>query len=181
MALYFLVGPSGIGKSTTLDKLIFNYSIKGKKLDCLLKEYLGIPSVSEYLSKEQEQTFFIKSFDAIQHYRKKINTNEDFVIDVGAGSLEYKPGHTWFANQNLISLIGEPGIIWKTSEREKHYLHLPPEDRLSTYTDREYTQRIDLYNSAKLRIDVTPEGRERLSEEEIANQIYSYISSQIAT
>ena len=146
MAKFLLIGPSGVGKSTTLNKLIMDNSIEIYDLDCLIKENVGVDSVSDYFTRYGNENYFNKSKEII----KKLSRDKNIIIDVGAGSIDFLGGHQWYKDQNTIVLTGNPDIIYYRSDRQ----HFHP--TLDLYKSREFSQvRQKLYNNSKHIIDVT--------------------------
>jgi shikimate kinase len=77
MTKFLLIGPTGIGKSTALKKLLKDNSIEIYDLDCLVKENVGAQSLSKYLKDFGDENFFNKSKDVIESIEREKNVQAD--------------------------------------------------------------------------------------------------------
>ena len=161
MPKFLLIGPSGVGKSTSLKILATDNSIEIYDLDCLIKEKVGASSISKYLTDFGNENFFNKSKAAIENtFREKI-----VLIAVGAGSIDFVGGHKWYKEQNTIVLTGNPDIIYERSDRKQFH------PTLDGYKSSEFSAvRQRLYNNSKYNIDVT-----ELTPEQVAEKIGTII------
>lgn len=163
MTKFLLIGPSGAGKSITLKKLLSDNSIEIYDLDCLLKESLGVDSLSDYFKKFGNENFFNKSKEIIEN----LKGDKNILIAVGAGSIDFLGGHQWYKDQNTIVLIGNPDIIYSRSNRQRFH------PTIDIYKLREFSiYRQNLYNNSKYIIDVT-----YLNPDEIAGKMLILIKN----
>lgn len=146
MTKFLLIGPSGVGKSTTLEMFATDSSVNVFDLDEMIKNDAGITSISKYFSDFGNQNFFNKSKEAIENlYSDKVA-----LIAVGAGSIDYIGGHQWYTNQNTIVLTGDPEKIYYRSDRQRFH------PTLNGYILSEFsTVRQELYANARHHVDVT--------------------------
>lgn len=163
MKKFLLIGPSGIGKSTTLEYLRFDSSIETVDLDCLMSEKFRTDNIVNYHDKYGKFNFFIKSKELIEGINKNVNV----LIAVGCGSFSYTGGHKWFLDQNTICLTGDPHILYFRSNRFESYT------TLKKYKSCEFSKnRQRLYNNSKHLIDVT-----NLKAVEVAKRIQVIIKT----
>ena len=163
MTKFLLIGPTGIGKSTALKKLLKDNSIEIYDLDCLVKENVGAQSLSKYLKDFGDENFFNKSKDVIESIEREKNV----LIAVGAGSINYVDGHQWYKDQNTIVLTGNPDIIYFRCDRQNFH------PTVELYKEREFSSvRQKLYNNSKFIIDVT-----NLTPDEVAEKISEIIKT----
>ncbi len=164
MHKFLLIGPSGIGKSTALEKLAKDDSIEIFDLDILLEKQAGM-NLTKYYAELGHQRFFEKSKEIIE----SLCSEKNIVIAVGAGSIEFEGGHAWFNSQNTIALIGEPKTIYERSNRKMYH------PTFDSYSSFEYSPtRRALYKSSKYKIDVT-----KLNEDAVPKKIAEIIAPHI--
>ncbi len=99
--MFLLVGPSGVGKSTALNKL------KDEKFHCFnlddeIKKETG-KDLTELLG--EGNLFLEKSKEIICAIEKRFVEKDFLLIDVGAGSTNKKESYNYFLEKNLIYLI----------------------------------------------------------------------------
>lgn len=147
MAVHLLIGPSGVGKTTACQLVSKKNIIKIYDLDKELKVRLDGGSVSNYLSQNGDENFFKFSKSTIEDIE---NDNTDAIIVIGAGSINWEPGHEWYASKKLITLIGDPEILYDRGNRQVHH------PTLDSYLSTEFNSaRLALYKRALVSIDVT--------------------------
>jgi shikimate kinase len=161
MPKFLLIGPTGVGKSTSLKILAANDSIEVYDLDYLVKENVSVSSISKYLTDFGNENFFNKSKEAIENISKEANV----LIAVGAGSIDFVGGHEWYNDQNTIVLTGTPDIIYNRSNRKIFHTTID-RYKLSEFSD----VRQKLYGNSKYIIDVT-----NLTPEQVAHKISTII------
>jgi broad-specificity NMP kinase len=82
------------------------------------------------------------------------------LIVVGAGSINYKPAHEWYLRQNMISLTGDPQIIYGRGSRQGFH-----KNKIENYVETEFSDsRIYLYENSKCKINVTELEPEQVAE-----------------
>ena len=166
MTKFLLIGPSGIGKSAAVKKLMSDNSFEIYDLDSLLKEHVGTNSISHYLKKFKDENFFYKSKEVIENIRR----DKDVLIAVGTGSINFVSGHKWYKTQNTIALIGIPDEIYKRCNRQQYHL------TVDLYKEREFSEdRQNLYYNSKHIIDVT-----QLTPDQVADKISEIIKKNTA-
>ena len=149
MAAYLLIGPSGSGKSMA-SKIISERgaSFSVVDLDKELKKRINGESLSNHLAAIGDKAFFEFSRDVIEEI--SAGESRKVLIVVGAGSINYNEGHSWYLQQNLISLIGSPIKLYERGDRKIHH----PE--FESYLNTEFNaSRKKLYDGSNFRIDVT--------------------------
>lgn len=164
MAIYLLIGPSGIGKSTAIKNLAVRHNIVGFSLDKLITNNTNEPSISDFYGRVGQEQFFTFSKGIIEGLPK----NKDVVIDVGAGSIAYEAGHKWLKTQNLIALVGDAKKIYERSNRQRFH------NTAEVYEKKEFTDRMGLYQSAQFILDVT-----NLNPQVVADKLFGYITSNV--
>lgn len=165
MGTFLLIGPSGSGKSTAA-KIICERrldTISVADLDKELKRGIGGNSISEYLRNEGDRNFFEFSKRMIEEIYE--NGARNTLIIVGAGSVNYSPAHEWYLKQDLISLIGDPKVIYERGDRKQYHPTIEGFIQTEFSESRKY-----LYENAKYKIDVT-----KMSPDEVASKILEKI------
>lgn len=148
MATFLLIGASGVGKSTAAEIVSKKTNISVFDLDKILKEKNNGESISALLPKIGDQSFFNFSKISIEEIQE--SNDSDCLIVIGAGSINFKPSHVWYKQQNLISLFGNPNIIYERSDRKQHH------PKIEGYIESEFNPaRENLYLNSKYPIDVT--------------------------
>lgn len=155
MTKILLIGPSGVGKTSALNLLKDDYELIAYDLDQLIKEDLNVDSVSKYFSEYGNENFFTKSKEIIE----KIANPKKILIAVGAGSIDYTESHEWYKKQNIITLTGDPKIIYERSDRKEYH------QTLDNYLTTEFSKiRKELYANSKIIIDTTSLTKEQVAE-----------------
>ncbi len=148
MATYLLIGPSGAGKSSASEIIIQKSDIQIFDLDVVLKKKIGGGSLSAYLRDNGDQLFFSLSKETIEEIEN--NSICDQIVVVGAGSINLHTSHEWFKQKYLISLTGDPQILYDRGNRKMHH------PSFDSYLKTEFNKnRTDLYSTANICIDVT--------------------------
>lgn len=159
--VFLLIGPSGAGKSSS-SKLITTCDVFD--LDIEIKRIMSVDSLSSFFSQKGNKEFFEISKSVITKISNYAGNRVKLIV-VGAGSIDYVSAHNWYLEQNLISLIGEPNVIYNRGDRKKYHL------TIEGYINSEFSEeRLRLYNSAKYKIDVS-----KLSVQEVADKISALI------
>jgi shikimate kinase len=148
MPAYLLIGPSGVGKSSALRSVEARSKIPVYSLDEFIKGQSGSDSISSHLRIVGPKSFFEESIQGIEYIESLYNQN--IIIDVGAGSIDFGPGHEWYLSRNTICLIGDPQIIYERGGRKEHHL------TIKEFIASEFSSaRSRLYEKAKFKIDVS--------------------------
>src|SRR5215213_2817355 len=105
--IILLVGPSGVGKSTTCGLLSSEHSIPTYETDSLIAKKRNIEHISRYKADIGDEPFFEETKLVIE----ELNPIDSYVIvDVGAGSLDF--GVDWYMQYHRICLMNNPENIW---------------------------------------------------------------------
>lgn len=163
--LFLIIGPSGVGKSSAIDKVDSCDGLIKYTLDAVIKDYNEEPSISLYFGKIGNEIFFRKSIEAIERLKIE-NIDKTILIDVGAGSFDWEGCVNDFLKYQIISLIGEKEVIYSRVRNR------PLEKRsLNEYVSSEFKEhKAFLYDKASFRIDTT-----HLNSAEVAKRITNII------
>lgn len=148
--LFLIIGPSGVGKSSAIDKIDLCDGLAKYNLDAVIKEGNGQASIPKYFEQIGNEGFFRKSIDAIERLKKE-NSSAIVLIDVGAGSFDWEDCVEDFLKYQIISLTGDKKVLYsRISNRDS-------ENRsFDEYVSSEFKKhKIDLYDNANFTIDTT--------------------------
>lgn len=164
MAIFLLIGPSGVGKTTACGIVAQKSNINVIDLDEFLKAKIGVKSLSGYLTQIGDEQFFQLSKVSIEEIESDAPSNS--IIVVGAGSINLPLSHGWYQTKNLLALVGDSKIIYDRGNRQKYH------QEIEGFINTEYNEaRRSLYKNAGAVIDVTDK-----SPEEVADAIISIIN-----
>ena len=167
MAAFLLIGPSGVGKTTAADSVSkMEEQVSVYDLDDEIKVRNGGKPASELLPQIGDKCFFELSQKLIEEISG--NESRKVLIVVGAGSINYEAAHEWYLQQNLISLTGDPHVIYERGGRDK-----VPGRTIDEYIKSEYNElRQNLYKKSKYHINVANMAQEKVAESilEIVNR-----------
>lgn len=158
--VYLLIGPSGIGKSSAIDKVDHKDLLKFK-LEDVVKNFNNQSSVSDYFSRIGNENFFKESINAIERIKQE-NPDKNILIDVGTDTIDWDGCTDRLLDYKLISL---------TCDKEKLYSRVKnrsTENRtFDQYISSEFKPHKELlYDKAQFVIDTT-----HLDTKEVADEI----------
>jgi shikimate kinase len=161
MSKILLIGPSGVGKSSALSLLAENTELETYDMDDLIKtDPARIAKIDE--SADWPKLYFQYTKEIIEN----MNSNKLLIFAIGAGSIEYTGGHTWYYNKKVILLTGKPEIIYPRSNRQQFH------PTYESYKSKEFSEiRKKFYQKFHQRINVNA-----LSSEEVVVRILNFIS-----
>jgi shikimate kinase len=170
MTAFLLIGPSGIGKSTAANIVSAKEEqVSVYDLDEEIEVRIGGKRASDYLPEVGDRGFFDLSRRTIEEISAK-EPNNTLIIVVGAGSINYEHAHEWYLKQNLISLTGDPQVIYERGGKEK-----VPDRTVDEYINTEFNDlRQNLYRNSKHIIDVT-----KYTPEQVADSILQEIAKYL--
>lgn len=153
----FIIGPSGIGKSSLLRNIKVNSKTQLYELDSLVyeaaKKYSLVTDGGAYqvLKSIGNQAFFILGMNFL--FEKIASSSfENTIVDVGAAFQNVEILQKYSILYNVILVDAKPKI-----SHERYITNRPKDKRdFLTHCNIEYSPvRINLYNSASYRLDTT--------------------------
>lgn len=168
--LYFLIGPSGVGKSELgsfgarifKDCLFFD-------LDKLVTEKMRVPHARELSGKTGWNAFWYVSEEVINKLNDKHRDSSSLIlVAVGAGSLCTKNGRNYFRQcPNTITIFAPAEEVIQRNP-------LGPNRSFQEFQNTEYSDsRMDVYNSTQYKIDVS-----RLNEEQARQKFIDFLQDK---
>jgi len=155
--IVFVIGPSGIGKSSLIKSISTNNIVNVYELDKVVsdaaRKHNLIDSGGAYnvLKKLGNHAFFILGMNYLFEVIGR-NPNEHYIIDVGAAFQNVNLLKHYSDIYNVICINSKPKI-----SHERYILNRPKDPRdLFTHCAIEYSPtRIDIYNSSTYTIDTS--------------------------
>jgi shikimate kinase len=170
--ILLLVGPSGVGKSSSIREIPFCDALLIHKLDDMLKEYNEEPSISKYFDRIGNKAFFEKSIEAIERLSKESHAKQ-ILIDVGAGSIDWEGCTDIYLNYRIVSLTGDKEILYNRIKTRALENGSTENRTLEQYVKSEFMpHKMTLYEKATFNIDTT-----KLSKGDIAKKIIEILKA----
>ncbi len=151
MTIIYVIGPSGAGKSSLCRALAeANTSLTYVDLDDAIKKRSGLAHVSLVLTTQGSYKFWLYSLAIFNDLNRKI-PKLDYLVDVGAGSLEAPESRTYFKehNQQVLCVWGTPEAVWERKYKQQGWT-------VERLMEIEYApKRTELYDAIPYRIDTS--------------------------